>query len=177
MNYTQELVISTIENQAAEVGNYSKLAKKVGISQSTLSKWRRGQLIPQPETFFKYFPIEEPKTTSRPRKPAVETIFIANNSNDEIIRALCGEIKEKLAKQFRRCHVRVGTLDYHNVLVVSIEKKRNYYIGGHQPREYYFRQVYPDPIDHAYLDPDWAKVVASNFTKAADKWLLKQFKG
>lgn len=177
MTYTPEYVVETIRNRIEEAGNQKILAEEVGINQTTLSKWKNGKQLPTPETFFKYFPLPEERVTSRPKQPAVETMFIANNANDEIIKALCWEIKQRLIATYKRCHIRICTLDWHNVLVISIEKKRKYFSFGSTQSEYFFRQVYPDPIDHAYLDTDWAKVVVSDFTKKADKWLLKQFKG
>ena len=82
MNYTPELVSQVIEKKVAQYGNQSRVAKATGLCASTLSKWRHGQLLPSPETFFKYFPVEEPKCVERPKQIPVESIFVADHRQE-----------------------------------------------------------------------------------------------
>ena len=188
MNYTVEFVTNVINEEVAKAGNQSKLAERVGLDKSSISKWKRGVALPSPETFFKYFPdslnnvpknepIMRPvhvaaKPVNRVKKPAVETIYISDHK-EEMMDAFCGELRVQLREIYKGCYVRVGSMDYHNILVISIEKVLGY---GRDRQRMFFRKVYPDPIDHIYLDKDWLKVVKKNFITSADSWIIKQFK-
>ena len=180
MNYTQDYVIETLEVLAEKMGSYSKLAEWAGICKSTLSNWKNGKQLPSPETFFKYFPFcqeeetpeepEEPKQTSRRKQPTPETVHIQNHA-DEMMNILCAEILGTLRGIYKRSYIKVATIDYNSVLTISLIRSFGSYTS-----KLYFTKVYINPVDHAYLDPDWAKVVISDFTKSVDTWILRQFK-